>query len=136
MISKFDLAKALRNQAVIVTDANSLRLVGNGESFSPDVNESHVEEIVLYGDDNTVGVGNDSSDVQVGIYQLSAHTPIAQQKWAGLSIVDILAASFTKGLKLTFNSQLVIIMESSIAQMMTNDTHNIHHLSVRFSVIN
>ena len=135
MISKFDLAKALRNQAVIVTDANSLTLVGNGEGFSPDVNESHVEEIVLYGDDNPVGVGDDSSDIMIGIYQLSVHSPINQNKWAGLSIIGILESSFVRGLKLIFNSQLVVIKDSSLAPMMISDTHNIHHLSIRFSVI-
>lgn len=135
MISKFDLAKALRNQAKIVTDANSITLVGNGEGFSPDVNESHIEEIVLYGDDDSVGLGNASSDIQFGIYQLSLHTPINKTKWDALQVIDILQASFTKGLKLTFNSQLVIVKESSLAEMMTNNTHMIAHLSIRFSVI-
>lgn len=135
MISIFDIAKALRNQAVIVTDANSLKLVGNGESFSPDVNQSHVEEIVVFGDDNSVGLSNDSSDIQIGFYQLSVHTPIHENKWAGMVIIGILKSSFTKGLKLTFNSQLVIITNRSTSQIMPNDTHNVLHLTINYSVI-
>jgi len=136
MINVFDLAKALRNEAKIVTDANSFTLVGNGEGFEPDVNQSHIEEIVLYGDDDSVGLGNDSSDIQIGIYQLSVHSPKNDTKWAGLKIVGVLKDHFVRGLKPIFNSQMVVIETSSLAPMMQNDTHIIHHLSIEFSVIN
>lgn len=135
-ISKFNLAKALRNEAKIVTDANNLTLVGNGEGFSPDVNEPHVEEIVMFGDDNSVGLGDVSSDVQFGIYQLSVHSPISQTKWAGLQIIDILSAHFVRGLKPSFNGQQAVVTTASVAPMMKNSTHLIFHLSVTFSVIN
>jgi hypothetical protein len=134
-ISKFNLAKALRNEAKIVADANSITLVGNGEGFSPDVNESHIEEIVLYGDDDSVGLAAATSDIQFGIYQLSVHSPINQTKWAGLQIVDILQAHFVRELKPSFNGQEAVITDSSLAPMMKNETHLIHHLSIRFSVI-
>lgn len=136
MISKFDVAKALRDQAKIVTDANSLVLVGNGEGFEPDVEKSHIEEIVLYGNDFSVGLADESSDIQVGIYQLSVHSPKTEPKWVGLEIIDILQASFVKGLQLTFNGQMVRIKTSSLATMMQSETHFIYHLSIEFSVIN
>ena len=135
-ISKFDLAKALRNQAKIVADANSITLVGNGEGFSPDVNLSHIEEIALFGDDNTLGHEDTSSDMQVGVYQLSVHTPKIQTKWEALRIIDILQASFVKGLELTFNGQLLRLRNGSISTMDQNETHLIFHLSIVFTVIN
>lgn len=135
MINKFDLAKALNNQAKIVTDANSWVLVANGQDFTPDVNNIHVREFVLYGDDNG-GLANDSSDIQIGIYQLSVYTPKTLTKWRGLQVIDILQASFSKGLKLIFNNQMVVIINSSLEHMDINDNHIIHHLSIRFSVIN
>lgn len=136
MISKFDLAKALRDKADLVATANSYKLVANGESFEPDVDKSHTVEIVLFGDDNSVGLPNASSDISFGIYQLSVHSPKSQTKWAGLEIADVWKAAFSKGLQLTFNSQLVVINTSSLSPMMQNGTHLIHHLSITFSVIN
>lgn len=136
MISKFNLAKALRNEAKIVADANSITLVGNGEGFSPDVNQTFIEEIVLFGDDNSVGLGDESSDVQFGIYQLSVHSPINQTKWAGLQIIDILSAHFVRGLKPIFGGQKAVVTTASVSPMMKSETHLIFHLSVTFSVIN
>lgn len=135
-ISKFNLAKALRNEAKIVSDANSFTLVANGEGFTPDVNETFIEEIVLFGDDNSVGLGDVSSDVQFGIYQLSVNSPIGQTKWAGLQIIDILSAHFVRGLKPSFGGQQAVVTIASVAPMMKSDTHLIFHLSVTFSVIN
>lgn len=136
MINKFNLAKALRNEAKIVTDANSFKLVANGEGFTPDVNQTFIEEIVLFGDDNSVGLGDASSDVQFGIYQLSVHSPINKTKWDGLQIIDILSAHFVRGLKPSFGGQKAVITTASVAPMMKDDTHLIFHLSVTFSVIN
>jgi len=135
MISKFDLAKALRDQAKIVTDANSYTLVTNGEDFEPDVNDMHIEEATLFGDDTTK-LGNGSSDSQVGIYQLAVHTPKSQNKWVGLNIIDILSAHFSRGLQATFNSQTAVIQSASLSSMQENQTHYIHNLSLKFTVIN
>lgn len=136
MISKFDLAKALRDQATIVATANSYTLVGNGEGFEPDVNASHIEEIVLYNDDESIGLANNSSDIQLGVYQLSVHSPKTQTKWIGLQIIDVLSTHFVMGLKPSFNGQQVVIKKASLSPMMQNNTHIIHHLSITFSVIN
>ena len=135
MISKFNLAKALRNEAKIVTDANSLTLVGNGEGFIADVNKSHIEEIVLYGDDNSVGLANLSSDIQRPVYQLSVHSPKNQTKWVGLDIADTLSAHFVRGLKPSFNGQKAVVTTASVATMIQNSTHFIYHVSVTLSVI-
>jgi hypothetical protein len=136
MINKFNLAKALRDQSDIVATANSYVLVGNGEGFESDVDASHIEEIVLYNDDDSVGLGNNSSDIQIGIYQLSVHSPKSEKKWAGLVIIGVLNDHFVRGLKPSFGGQEVIIETASLSPMMQNDTHLIHHLSVKFSVIN
>jgi len=135
MINKFDIAKALRNEAKTVSDANSYTLVGEGESFSPDPNTTYIEEFVLYGDDNPIGVADNSSDIQIGIYQLNINVPKTQSKGAALVIIGVFETAFLKGLELTFNSQTVRMKAKSLAHLDENDTHLIHVLSVTFSVI-
>jgi len=140
MISKFDLAKGLRDQAKIVTDANSLILVSDAKTedekiFIADVNNSHVVESVLYGDDSSIGLAGSSSDIQIGIYQLSVYSPKIDPKWTGLRIVDLLQTHFVRTLEPTFNGQKSVIVDSSIGPMMNDDSHFVHHLSIRFSVI-
>lgn len=135
MINKFDLAKALYDQAKIVSDANSYTLIANGQTFEPDVSDMHIEEATLFGED-IPKVGNDSSQSQVGIYQLAIHTPKTQTKWVGLKIVDVLSAHFSRGLQATYNSQMAVIQNHSLASMQENSTHYIHHLSMKFTVIN
>ena len=142
MISKFDLAKALRDQAKIVSDANSFVLISDGktedgENFTPDVNKSHIIESTLFGDDNHVGLGNDSVVIQYGIYQLSVHSTKIEPKWTGLLIIDILTAHFARELTPSFNGQNVKVIDSSTSPMiMESKTHFIYNLSIRFSVIN
>ena len=135
MISKFNIAKALKDQAQFVADNNSYTLVARGQKFTPSVNSMHVEETTLFGDDNSVGISDDSSDVQIGIYQLSIHTPKVESKWSGLEVVDIFSVSFKKGLELSFRAQLLRIKNSSLGPMFENDTHYIHFLSIEYSVI-
>lgn len=135
MIDKFNLAKALKDQADIVATVNNYTLVSNGEGFEPDVNKSHIEEVVLYNDDDSIGLAVDSSDIQVGVYQLSVHTPKNETKWAGLAIVKVLNLHFVRGLKPSFDGQEVIIETASLSPMMQNETHNVHHFSIVFSVV-
>lgn len=135
MISKFNIAKALIDQAQVVADANTYLLIPRGKQFTPEVNVMHVEEYVLYGDDNSVGLSDNSSDIQFGIYQLSIHTPKTETKWNGLSVVDIFQASFVKGLQLTSGGQMLRIKSSALGPMFQNDTHFIHILSITYSVI-
>lgn len=138
MINKFSIAKALRDQAATIATINSFTLVGNGEGFTPDVNQTYIQEITLYGDDNTIGVADDSSDIQIGVYQMSVYTPKSEDgaKWAGLQIINIFQIGFPKGLELTFDNQTVRVRNASLSSMMQDDTHLIHHLSIVFSVIN
>ena len=71
MINKFNIAKALINKAIQVSDDNAYELVSDGKSYSSDPNTTYIEEMVLYGEDQSIGIGDDSSDIQFGIYQLN-----------------------------------------------------------------
>ncbi len=142
MINPSDLAKALINEAKIITDANSITLVTSdgktedGERFSPDVNDPYVQEFVLFGDDTSVGLANDSSDIQIGIYQLSIHSPKTKSKFIGLDIAVLLKNHFVRGLEPTFNGQKAVVIVSSLSGLMPTETFNVYHLSITFSVIN
>lgn len=134
-INKFDIAKALRDKAKTVSDANSYTLIGEDESFSPDPNDTYIKESALFGDDNSVGIADSSSDIQIGIYQIDVNVPKTQSKWAALVIIGVFETAFFKGLQLTFNSQVVKIKTSSISGEMENYTHIFYALSITFSVI-
>lgn len=135
-INKFDLAKALRNEAKTVADNNSYTLVGEDERFEPDPDTTYIKESVLFGDDNSVGLSDNSSDIQIGIYQIDVNIPKNQSKWVALEIAGVFETAFFKGLKLTFNSQFLKIKTSSLSNEMENDTHLFYVLSIIFSVIN
>lgn len=136
MISEFSIAKALRDKADIVATAIPVTLTGADVGFKPKPDQTYVEERVGYGPTNSVGISDSSSDLQIGIYQLSTFTPKTEPKWNGLDITDKLALGFPKGTELIHNSQMVRIKESSLTPMMQNDTHLIHVLTVTYSVIN
>jgi len=138
MINKFNLAKALLDNAEAISVANSFLLIPDGEAHDPNPNETFIQEKPLYGPDNSVGLADNSSDIQIGIYQININTPKAQEggKWSGLQIAGVFQAGFNKGLQLTFGGQMLRIKNTNIEKMDENDTHFIHILSVVFSVIN
>ena len=138
MISTFNIAKALFDKARQVSTDNSYLLIPQGEKHEPDPNETYIEEIPLYGDDNSIGLADNSSDIQFGIYQINVNTPKAQAggKWSSANIADIYKAAFSKGLELTFGGQMLRIKNTTVKPLDMNDTHFTHVLSITFSVIN
>jgi hypothetical protein len=138
MIDKFNLAKALLDNSEVISVANSYLLIPDGEAYASNPNETFIQEKTLYGPDNSVGLSDDSSDFQIGLYQVTINTPKAQEggKWSGLQIAGVFQAGFNKGLELTFGGQMLRIKNATIEGMDENDTHFIHILSITFSVIN
>ena len=138
MISKFDLAKALYDNAKTISDANGFTLIADGEKYETDPKVGYVREFTLFGDDEPIGISDDSSDIQRGIYQLTIYTPKVQEggKWKGLKDAETYQAGFARGLQLTYNGQTVRIRNSSVAPTRSDDTHFMTVLSVRYSVIN
>jgi hypothetical protein len=136
MVNNFDVAKALKDQANIIATANDYILISTDESNPSDVNGSYIEEFTLFGDDNSIGISDASSDIQIGIYQLSVYVPKTSSKWAALAIIGVLQFGFPKGLEMIYNAQTVRAKNSSISPLMQNDTHLIYHLSIAYSVIN
>jgi len=138
MINKFNIAKALFNEAEQVSNDNSYLLIPEGKKHKQDPNETYIEEKVIYGGDNSVGISDDSSDIQFGIYQLNIHTPQAEKggKWAGLEIAGVYQTEFIKGLKLSLDGQSLRIKSTSVMPMNQSKTHYIHILSIVYSVIN
>lgn len=140
MISVTSIKMALLGQAVIVSNDNSYVLVPNGGEYTPDINTAYVKEFVITGDDNNTAIGDASADNQVGIYQLTIHTPksLANGKWVSSEMSDIYKAGFPKGMFLTDNGQRLRIVKAS---SFTNDsldtnTHYTTILSITYSVIN
>ncbi len=133
MISKFDIAKALRDQAEAVCTANSYTLFSSDGKASPGADDAYIKEYNPFGNDNPIGYGGTS--MQKGIYQLSVYVPKSQNKWGLLKMVDTINAHFVRGLKPTHNSQMLVIEKTTTTGNKPNDTHNVQHISVYFSVI-
>ena len=138
MISKFDLAKALYEQAKLIAGNNSYLLIPEGKEYEPDPNATYIQEFVLYGPDNAIGLADCSNDMQLGIYQINVNTPKAQAgaKWAGLKIGDVFQAGFARGTQLIYNDQMVRMKNSTLLPMDPDETHEVHVLSINFSIIN
>lgn len=138
MINKFNIAKALFDQAELVSTNNSYLLIAEGENHESQPNETFIKEKVVYGDDNSVGLSDVSSDIQLGIYQLNVYTPQAEigGKWSGLNIAGVYSSAFNKGLSLSFGGQNLRIKNASVMPMDKNETHYIHIISIVYSVVN
>ena len=138
MINKHDLAKALLNQARLIAVNNSYTLIPNGKAYQPDPNTAYIQEFVLYGGDNAIGMSDNSCDIQLGIYQITINTPKAQEgsKWTGLKIGDVYQAGFARGTELIYNDQKVRIKNGTLLPMDSDDTHDVHVLSIKYSIIN
>ncbi len=138
MISRFSLSKALLDKAQEVADNNGYLLVPNGAEYETDPNELYIQEYVIYGPDNTIGAANDSNAIQLGVYQININTPKAWEgsKWKGLEVVDVFVAAFSRGTQLTINSQMLKILNIDSQLMDGDDTHDMHILSINYSVIN
>ena len=136
MISKRDLALALRTKAIEVTTANSYQLVFDGREFTPTTDEPYTKEHPMFGDDNKIGLEDSSSDFQIGIYQLTVFSPREISNLTALTIVDTLVFAFARGTELTENGQMARIMESSVKELNYHPTHIMYAISIKYSVIN
>lgn len=138
MISKYDLAKALYEQAKLVCANNGYLLIPEGQTYEPEPSATYVQEFVLYGEDTAPGLADDSSDIQLGIYQININTPKekAGAKWIGLQMAETIQTGFKRGTELTYNGQMVRTKTTATLAMLPNETHEVHILSINFSVIN
>ena len=136
MINKFSLAKALRDNADVVAAANSYTLIGFDTAYETNPNDAYVKEICLYGNDKAIGLADNSSDYLTGVYQISVYTPKTQTKWSGITVADIFAVAFARGVTVTHSGQSARMKNNYLSPMMQDDTHYIHNLTIEFSVIN
>ncbi len=131
MISKFDIAKALRDQTEAVCTTNSYALLGS--KAKPNAGDTYILAHLLPGDDNPIGYG--STAMQKGVYQLAVYTPKNKSDMDTFKMTDNLTSHFSRGLKLTHNGQMLVIGKTSSTGNKPNTTHNIVYISVYFSVI-
>jgi len=138
MISSFSIAKALLDNAQTIATANNYTLIPCGTEYTPDPNATYIEEFPLFGDDTAIGLADESSDIQFGVYQLNINTPKDQagSKWAARIIEGVFKEGFKRGTELTHNGQMLRTRNSKAVPMDSTDTHDVHVLSISYSVIN
>lgn len=137
MINKMYVAQALKLQAKTATDALSVTLIGGDKGYQPTPTQTLVIESPLFGDDEAIGVGDDSSDLQTGIYQLDVLTPkVNGNKWQALNLATQINQYFTRGTELTKSGQKVRIKNTNTSSLIQDDTHFRYALSITFTVIN
>lgn len=137
MINKKNIAQALVLQANTIASLNTYIFITQGEQYEQNINDTYIEEMPLFGDDNSIGISDNSSDIQFGIYQLNIYTPKSNDggRWEGLEIADVYQAGFAKGLEIEQGGQVVRIKSTSLAVMQQTKDHFKHILSVAYSVI-
>ena len=138
MINSFSIVKALLDKAQQVADDNSYLLIPHGKSYKPDVNTAYIEEFTLFNESISIGMADNSSDIQMPIYQLNINTPRSNvgARFMGLIITGVYQEAFKKGTQLTFNGQMIRAKDAKVTQAAVHDTHLTHILSIEFSVIN
>lgn len=143
MINKFNLKKALRDQLVVVTTANGYDIADysdDNKPFIPDVNKMYIKENVINGDDESVGLSDDSSDFQTGLYQLIINTPkgvgLGKGDFTALQTSDVLQEAFKKGQELFQGGQKVRMITPTLKRLSDSDNYIVYSLRLKFSVIN
>ena len=138
MISSFSIAKCLLDKTQEVATANGYTLVQFGAKYSPSPSETYIREIPLFGEDRMIGLADNDSDIQYGFYQINIYTPKDNTggKWQARTIESVFKTAFKKGTELTHNAQMLRTRNSKVIQSDSNDTHNVHILSINYSVIN
>ncbi len=137
MINHLNLTKALVNAANTVATAQSHTLVTQGKSYKPKPNDSFIAESLLFGDSSHLGVANDSSQMQRGIYQIDAYVPkcFEGSRFTALEMLSHYQTAFARGSEFTESGQTARAEKNSIAKTPSTKTHNRFTLSVTFSVI-
>ena len=138
MINNFNIAKALFDKAKAISTANNYTLVPEASEYTSNPEQVYIKEYALFGDNRPIGLADNSSDMQRGIYQLTICVPKSQEgsKWSALTIAATYQAVFAKGLELTHGGQKVRIVSTGTNILDADDTHVQIALSIRYSIIN
>jgi hypothetical protein len=139
MISKRLILKALRDNLTHVCLEIGENFKDKRETSPLLADEVAIFDDLLLNDDRSIGLADNSSDMQMGIYQVSIYIPRTFQsnsEWSGLAISDRIQAGFAKGKELCEDGQLTRIKNSKTNELDPVETHFIWAVSIKFSVIN
>ena len=135
MINEFNAVKSCLDTLKTYADANNYRIAVNGAKFSPLVGEVFLEESYLH-NDNSQGLSNSASQVQLPIYQINIHVPKEYGNWKALQIYTQLVSVFERGTDISNDSgQQVRIEQVNSRVLQSTDTHNVLACSVDLRVI-
>ena len=132
MINQFALNKALLDKLVaIASDDIFVQGVGN----EPDPSQDYIAEKEVP-TDNIIPLGK-GKETQLGFYQVTVCTPIANNKFYHLNKVDSLRPQFERGLSagIEFNGQKVSIRNIGVSGVYSDDTHLKTALTINYTVI-
>ena len=132
MINQFNLNTALINKLKdIVADT----IAANGNEFEPSPSQDYIaEKEVPTVVDTPLGKGTDR---QQGFYQVTICTPIANNKFYHLGIVDSIMPEIAKGYsgRIAFYDTYVSIHKVTPSGMYSDDTHLKTALTIAYTVI-
>lgn len=132
MISQFKLNKALLDKLESIT---GIHVAIHGENFEPKASQDYIaEKEVPTVVDTPLGKGTDR---QQGFYQVTICTPIANNKFYHLRIVDSIIPEITKGYsgRIAFYDTHVSIHKVTPSGMYSDDTHLKTALTIAYTVI-
>ena len=139
MISKRLILKALRDNLEHVCLEIGENFKGKRSSELLKTDEVAIFDDLLLSPDRSLGLADNSSDIQKGIYQVSIYIPRTFQSnadWSAMAISDRIQTGFKKGLELCEDGQMTRMKNSRVNELDPIDTHFIYAVSINFSVIN
>ena len=134
MINKLQAARDALAKLKEFTDAEGYNVAISGEDYTPSTDEIYLNELFLF-NENSQGLNNEASQIQLPIYQVAINTPKSMGKWKGLEIAGSLAVLFERGSDISSESQKVIVNTVDCGQLMTGTTHNYYVVSIRLTLI-
>lgn len=135
MIDEFNAQKSCLTKLKSYADVGGFSVAIDGKTIEFDSDQIYLSERLL-SNDNSQGLSNSSSQIQLPIYQIEIHTPKIMGKWKGLEILNELSTHFERASDISLDaSQQVFIEQVNKTRANPTETHNVTLASVDLRLI-
>ena len=106
------------------------------KAFTPNVNNPHLREAVLFNTTSSLGLANDSAERQDGIYQVDVLVPKNSFRTVALGYCDLIRAGFARQAQALIDGDTIINLEgSSVSPARVEGEMFVYSVSVRWTVV-
>ena len=135
MINQFKVKQAfmaaINNAATLL----SFDVIELDDSVKRPLDKITLSPFMLGAAPETIGLSDDSPDLQLGAYQIGIYTPKSKSENLTLAVAEQVKPYFSRGDWLEAGGQWCRVKETSQSEIMQDDTHRKVFLTVYYSVI-